>query len=161
MKSVSVFPNAHFHAQILSHFTGKPINECERLVRSSSGQYYRDEEALLGDLAGARFVVRVPGANGVLYFQVYVTSKYITYNVVLQKKAQRTSPHKCESNWAVERASYIIPLQEAFRTAAATHSVAVRFESRVLYMSYGRVHLLIPNALLAQWLLWLDDSDYW
>ncbi|CUA73436.1 E3 ubiquitin-protein ligase SNT2 [Rhizoctonia solani] len=161
MVSISVFPNAHFHAQILNHFTEKPINECERWVQTPGGQYFRDEEALFRDLAGARAVIRVPGPNGVTYFQLYLTSKYVIYNLALKQKARRTSPQKCVKDWPAERARHFIPLQETFRRAAETHSVAVRFESRVPYESYGRVHLEIATATLVDWLLWYDDDVFW
>ncbi|KAG8727993.1 hypothetical protein FRC11_011991, partial [Ceratobasidium sp. 423] len=161
MQAVSLFPNIQYHAQVLNHFTGKPINECERLVLSSRGGYSKDEHAHLGDLGGCRFNVREPTRLGTEYFQLYDTSKSVTYNVVLKQKAKRTSPYNCEKDWAQERTTYFIPLQEAFRTAGVTHSVAVRFESRVPYSSYGRVHQLIPVATLSQWVLWVDDKVYW
>ena len=158
---VSLFPNAHYAAQIINYFTGKPINECERWVQTPKGPYAKDEEAHLGDFAGGRIFIRVPSLLEVFKLQWYLTSKYITYNVVLKQKARRTSPYKCEKDWVTQRIGYFIPLAGSFRAGPMTHSVAVRFESRVPYSSYGRVHLSIPADLLSQWLFWLDDDVYW
>ncbi|KAF8735624.1 hypothetical protein RHS02_06446, partial [Rhizoctonia solani] len=158
---VSIFPNRNYHPEILSHFTEKPINECENWVLNGRGGYSMDENAHLGDFAGARLEVRDPGPNGTVYFQLYNTSKSLTYNVALSKKAKRTSPYRCAKDWAKERANYFIPLQEAFRTSAQVHSVSVQFESWVPYSSYGRVHLKIPVIKLMDWLFWLDNDVYW
>ncbi|EUC54270.1 hypothetical protein RSOL_035330, partial [Rhizoctonia solani AG-3 Rhs1AP] len=160
-KAISLFPNVKFHAQMFNHLTGKPINECERWVQSSNGPYSKDEDALLGDLGGGRLDVKTPSELGVEEAQIYGTSKYLIYNLALSKKAKRTSPFKCQKNWRKELAEHFTPLAESFRQAPDTHSVAVRFESRLPYSSYGRVHHLIPIPFLCRWLLWLYDHVYW
>ncbi|KAF8676166.1 hypothetical protein RHS04_06569 [Rhizoctonia solani] len=115
---VSIFPNCNYHPEILSHFTEKPINKCKSWVLNGCGGYSMDKNAHLGDFAGARLEVRDPGPNGTMYFQLYNTSKSLTYNVALSKKAKRTLLYRCAKDWAKERANYFIPLQEAFCTSA-------------------------------------------
>ncbi|KEP45247.1 hypothetical protein V565_297650, partial [Rhizoctonia solani 123E] len=159
-RPVSLFVKTEYHPQIMNHFTGMPINDCELWARTSSGGYSKDEDAHLGSLGGLRHDVREPGELGVENCQVYPTSKDLIYNLNLAHKAKRTSPHKIISNWKTERSTFYIPLQETFLDASPAHDIAIRFESRSEYESYPYIHLFLPLILLAQWLVWMENPIY-
>ncbi|KAG8686060.1 hypothetical protein FRC11_009581, partial [Ceratobasidium sp. 423] len=160
-KDYSLFANSQYHTEMINHFTEKPINDCERWVRTSSGGYSKNEEAHLGDLASLHVDLATPGNNRQHSLQIYHSSKAITYNVALQHKARRTAPYKVINDWRTEHAEHMIPLQESFRNTSSMHDVVVRFETRVEYEHYPFVHLEIPMLTLGQWMLHMKTSTYW
>ncbi|KAG9085041.1 hypothetical protein FRC06_003758 [Ceratobasidium sp. 370] len=158
---VSLFVNPRYHPEIMNFYSGKPISVCQHWVTTGSGGYQRDEIAHLGDIAGFRIDFDEPGADRVHYLQVYSSEKSVTYHVDNLMKAKRTSPHAVLTNWKRERDAYFVPLRHAFANASASHSVAVRIESRVGFESYPHVHLMVPGHSTSFWLYQMDNTAYW
>jgi hypothetical protein len=159
-RPVCAFPSVDAHPEIISHFSGLTVDDCNRLVRSKSSGYEKDEAAHLGDFAGLR--IPFEGAeSGVHYLQVYGTEKSLTYHLSGNQKAKRTSAANVLTNWERERGTHFIPLQNALIDASSTHSVAVRFESRVAFEVYPYVHLEIPLQTLYPWLFYLNNTVFW
>ncbi|KAG8720475.1 hypothetical protein FRC08_000123 [Ceratobasidium sp. 394] len=161
LRPVSLFVNSRYHAEITNFYSGKPIGVCQHWVTTGSGGYHKDEIAHLGDIAGFRIDFDEPGEDGVHYLQVYSSEKSVTYHIDHLMKAKRTSPHAVLTNWKRERDAYFAPLRHAFANASASHSVAVRIESRVGFESYPHVHLMVPGHSIALWLYQMDNTAYW
>ncbi|KAF8597006.1 hypothetical protein BDV93DRAFT_562741 [Ceratobasidium sp. AG-I] len=158
---LSVFASADAHPQIIDYFSDKGFAQCQRWVDSNSGGYHKDELAHLGAFAGLRMTFKEPGEFGIHYLQVYSSEKSLTYRADAVHKAKRTSVSRVLSDWQQERQNFFIPLQSAWTKASATHSTAVRIESRVPFNSYPYVHLHIPNRFLISWLRYTNNSAYW
>jgi hypothetical protein len=157
---VSAFAFTELHPEIISHFSGHSLAECAGWVSHNTGGYQKDEIAHLGFFSGFRIPIKNP-EDGVHYLQVYSTEKNLSYRVDTAQKSKRTSVHKALSNWQGERQNHFIPLQTAFTRASATHSVAVRIESRVFYENYPTVHYRIDDELICKWFGWVNNSAYW
>jgi hypothetical protein len=160
-QAVCGLPSANAHPEIIQHFTGLPIAECVRLVNQRSGCYQRDEVAHLGEIAGFRITLEEPGAHGICYLQVYSTDKAVIYRPNGKQKAKSTSARSILDDWQRERQNHFIPLQSAFISASATHSTAVRFESRIPFENYPFVHHEIEIPTVAPWVSWLHNSAFW
>ena len=158
---VSSFPFSELHPEIISHFTGHSVAQCARWVSNESGGYQKDEIAHLGFFSGFRIPIKEPSDFGVHYLQVYSTEKNLSYRTDSAQKSKRTSIHKVLSDWQGERKNFFIPLQNAFTNASETHTVAVRFESRVSYENYATVHFKLDNVQIIQWIGWINNSAYW
>lgn len=160
-RSVCLFVNRQLHPEIIAHFTGIPVDRCARWVETNSGGYAPDEEAHLGYFAGFRMTLDEPGQDDIYYLQVYTSNKSVTYHLDGQQIARRTSPQRILENWQAERRDYFLPFQNALINASRTHSVAVRFESRIEFFSYPYVHHAMSAHTVKPWLLFLRNSHYW
>lgn len=156
-----LFASPDSHPEIIKHFSGTNIGQCENFVLSNSGGYERDEVAHTGVFAGFRIPFEDPGDEGVCYLQVYSSEKSVTYRVDAATKAKVTSVQKVLRDWPAEKKDYFVPLQAALTSASATHSVALRIESRVKYHNYPTAHHEIHVERIWPWLRYANNSAFW
>ncbi|KAG9088288.1 hypothetical protein FRC06_002111, partial [Ceratobasidium sp. 370] len=153
------------HAEIIRHFTQRPIDQCQRWVSQDNGASYKfDATARLTEVGGFRLTIHDPAFDELRYFQAYTTEKSLTYHKNGRDVALFTTPKRILTDMAKEKQRFFDPLVSMFMEAAEdqTHSnVAVRFESRVPFHTFTHAHMKIPRVAIQGWLVALKTQAIW
>ncbi|KAG8717072.1 hypothetical protein FRC08_008236 [Ceratobasidium sp. 394] len=158
---VCLMVNSNAHPELIHHFSGAPIGECERWVRTNGGGYQRDELAHVAHFAGFRISFAEPAAHGLEYLQVYTTDKSIAYRTDGPKKAKHTSPYAVLTDWQNVHDHHCLPLAQAFLDSSASHPSAVRAESRMKFEGYPYVHRALARRIICPCLYYVRCSAWW